>query len=506
MTFAPPFVAVQPHPNVLNRDAMDIFLRQAEAYMDLQEWEKGFAACHQALAIAPDIAEAHKLVGNLLQKMGRGIESMGHYAQALVANPNFAEVYANLGSLYARQQAWADAEYYYRKAIALRPDYAPFYRPFSSALASAGKQREAEEMFAQLVRLDPEAATPVEHYRAGNIFLEQGDEQQAIACYRQAVSGEPSYAAAYRPLADLLEKQGDWQAATLYYRKVFETGLTVENGANGQVRVLSGDAPSPSKRANDGPATDPAIAPASVASASVAHRLVGNSALLRPERLQRSEPVRIINGPATKTLIPGNSTPGSSNGIATGSVVTEPVVTEPVVTEPVVTGPAGQAAPQRTVTRIPAGDAETAKNYASAGQLKARGKHWDSAIDYYQKSLGLNPNQPDVYRELARVFTQAKQLEKAALAWFQAFKLEPGWANAEQYYSLAEHLAKQGKLEQAMACYERAIRLKPEFAAAYEGLGNVLEQQNQPARAAAVYRKALDAQGAAPEKSNRPGC
>lgn len=419
-------------------EAMTVFVRQAKAYMQHQEWEKAIAACEEALAVAPDVAEAHKLIGNVLQEMGRGIDSMGHYARALLANPAFPEVYANLGSLYARQQEWKDAEEYYRKALALRPESVMFLKPLTKVLEAQGKSEEAMQLFVQRVILEPEAATAAEHFLAGNFFLDEGDENQAIACYHQAVELDESFSQAYRPLADLLEKQGDWQAATLYYRKVLQAGLATE----------------PPQENAETNGSDKAQL----------QRIPSGHASLQ-QLLQDAKQVREMNGANSA----GQSTDDRSAFAERGRSL----------------GVEATSNPQAVIL-------EQAARYARSGQLQAQESNWPRAIEYYQESLKLNPRQPGVYRELARVLTEIQEPARAAMAWFRAFQLEPDWATAEQHYNLANNLVKQGKLEEGTVCYRQALRLQPELTAAYENLGHVLELQNDPAGAMAAYRQALE--------------
>ena len=52
----------------------------------------------------------------------------------------------------------------------------------------------------------------------------------------------------------------------------------------------------------------------------------------------------------------------------------------------------------------------------------------------------------------------------------------------------------QGKLDEAVACYQRALLLKPDYAAAHNNLGNVFKDQRKLDEAVACYRRALQLQ------------
>ncbi len=47
----------------------------------------------------------------------------------------------------------------------------------------------------------------------------------------------------------------------------------------------------------------------------------------------------------------------------------------------------------------------------------------------------------------------------------------------------------QGKLDEAVACYRRAVELKPDFAEAHNNLGNAFKDQGELDEAAACYRR-----------------
>ena len=62
---------------------------------------------------------------------------------------------------------------------------------------------------------------------------------------------------------------------------------------------------------------------------------------------------------------------------------------------------------------------------------------------------------------------------------------------AKTYYSLGQILAKQGKLEEALAYYRTAIEIDPYFIEAYYSLANILINQNQLEAVVNLYKKAI---------------
>ena len=81
-------------------------------------------------------------------------------------------------------------------------------------------------------------------------------------------------------------------------------------------------------------------------------------------------------------------------------------------------------------------------------------------------------------------------LEEAVACYRRALELQPNFADA--YYNLGIALHSQGKPDEAIACYRQALRFKPDFVAAHNNLGNALETQGKPDEAAACFRRALE--------------
>ena len=72
----------------------------------------------------------------------------------------------------------------------------------------------------------------------------------------------------------------------------------------------------------------------------------------------------------------------------------------------------------------------------------------------------------------------------------RALELKPDYAEAHNNLGVA--LKDQGKLDEAVACYRRALELKPDYAEAHYNLGNALKDQGKLDEAVACYRRALE--------------
>ncbi|MEG4515227.1 MULTISPECIES: tetratricopeptide repeat protein [unclassified Microcoleus] len=133
-----------------------------------------------------------------------------------------------------------------------------------------------------------------------------------------------------------------------------------------------------------------------------------------------------------------------------------------------------------------------AEVYANLGSLGAQQQKWQEAIGFYQKAIAIKPNFAGVYRNLAKVFGQISKPEEAQQCWYQAFSLEPEKVAPGEHLNMGDAFFRQEKFPEAIACYDRAIKLNPNVATAYQNLGEALKKQGKLEEATAYYRKAIE--------------
>jgi tetratricopeptide (TPR) repeat protein len=79
-----------------------VHLKEAFAlYQETDDFEKALAACDVAIALDPDLADAHNLRGVLLEELGRPSAAMNAYGTALRIDPDYTEAADNLAELRA---------------------------------------------------------------------------------------------------------------------------------------------------------------------------------------------------------------------------------------------------------------------------------------------------------------------------------------------------------------------------------------------------------------------
>lgn len=129
-----------------------------------------------------------------------------------------------------------------------------------------------------------------------------------------------------------------------------------------------------------------------------------------------------------------------------------------------------------------------AEIYSDLGFAKARLGRADEARADYQKALELDPKCASAHLNLAVWFVQSGQLAEAEAHYRQAL---PGRPTAETHNGLGYVLARQGRVDEAVAEFRAAIDVDPKFTPAYNNLGDALARQGKLDEAAHYYELSL---------------
>jgi protein O-mannosyl-transferase len=143
----------------------------------------------------------------------------------------------------------------------------------------------------------------------------------------------------------------------------------------------------------------------------------------------------------------------------------------------------------QAAARITPGSAPIHSDLATA---LAKSGRLPEAIQEYQAALRLNPEAAIVHNNLANALQQAGRLPEAVTEYQFALRLNPDYSDARQnlanalrtpaadsaeaHYGVGIDLAHAGRLDQAIAEFQTALRLRPAYAEAENNLGVALTQ------------------------------
>ena len=100
------------------------------------------------------------------------------------------------------------------------------------------------------------------------------------------------------------------------------------------------------------------------------------------------------------------------------------------------------------------------------------------------------PNSHTLLNILGAVYSGLGRHEEAVAGYNKAIELKPDYA--ETYYNLGATLKELSKHEEAVVSYNKAIELRPYFAEAYNNLGSALNKLGDYEKAVTSYNKAIE--------------
>ena len=163
-------------------------------------------AKENAVKLAPNDAEAHSNLGNTLKELGRLDESEASCRQAIALKPDIVEAHYNLGNTLKDLGRLDEALASYNQAIALKPDFAEAHSNLGVTLEELGRLDEAEASHTQAIALNPDFAEA--HCNLGVTLRELGRLDDAEASFKQAIALKPDFAEAHSNLGVTLEELG----------------------------------------------------------------------------------------------------------------------------------------------------------------------------------------------------------------------------------------------------------------------------------------------------------
>ncbi|MEA5521449.1 tetratricopeptide repeat protein [Limnoraphis robusta] len=130
------------------------------------------------------------------------------------------------------------------------------------------------------------------------------------------------------------------------------------------------------------------------------------------------------------------------------------------------------------------------KSYKTLGLAFQSQGQLETSLQCYVKALEIQPDDTEVYHNIASIYAQKKQWKDAMISYQVALRLDP--KDEKNYLNLGNVLAKLGQLEEAIACYHQLINLNPNLAIVYQKLGDALFQLKRWDDAIFAFRRVLE--------------
>lgn len=153
--------------------------------------DESLATKQKAADLLPNDGEAWSNLGNTYQEQNRLAEAEKCLRQAIKVAPNLAVAYNNLGITLEKLKRLSDAATVYQKAISLRPDYAEAYYNYGITLQKLERFADAEKSYRQTISLAPNHAKA--HSNLGLVLKHQGQFEESEQRFLTALQLDPQF-------------------------------------------------------------------------------------------------------------------------------------------------------------------------------------------------------------------------------------------------------------------------------------------------------------------------
>lgn len=221
----------------LNPDLFEAHFNRGNVLLRRQRPMEALAAFERTLALAPDLAIAHYNRATLLAANGREDEAMAGYERTLALDPAQVQARFNLGTLHLKRGEGEQALACMDAVIQQAPNVAEAHNNRGSALMLLQRVAEAGQAFDRAVALKPGYAEAISN--RGGLRLQLNHHEAAIHDLREAVRRNPAEPASHRLLGALLRETGDLEGALAEFHKVLELAPEAQGALSDWVGTLA---------------------------------------------------------------------------------------------------------------------------------------------------------------------------------------------------------------------------------------------------------------------------
>ncbi|MBD3880414.1 tetratricopeptide repeat protein [Phormidium tenue FACHB-886] len=393
-----------------------------EASFYLQQAE---ALCHQR-----DWAEAVMLCQQATQLM----------------EPQLATAYLIAAKASQQQGNLEAAAQFYSKAIIVQPT-AEAYARLGNLYAQQQRLADAVQHYQQAIALDPQFAGA--YWKLAEVLQQQGDTEAALTCRYQALQRHPQWASAVDNLkwGDRLRLQGKLEWAIDCYRWALQLDSELAEAYHGLGAALGqqGNWQAAIEQHQQAVLRRPQT--------TQFHLSLGDALLALKQWEQAVDCFRQATSLEPETL---QGYLGLREALVKLDRWTEAL------------------ACYQTLTEL---QPQSGKAFHELGDALSRMNQWVAAAKAFEQAIALQPHFSWSYNNLGYALLQLERWQPAAAAFRQAIALHPEfhWS----YYNLGEALVKLEEWDEAIAAYEQALQLQPDMPHVKQKLGDALQQRAQ---------------------------
>ena len=186
----------------------------------LERSDEAAFAFSQAIAAAPQFADAFLNLGKAMRSKNRLHEAAMALSQAVAIDPYNVSALANLSAVFLGQGQAIKAVEYLQRLLQIQPRHVPSIISISSIYAKLGNSLEAEQGFRTAIQIAPNLSDA--HIALGVFLGEQKQFEEAAASFEQAVFLDPNSVEALSNLGNAQRELGQLKQAELNLQKAID--------------------------------------------------------------------------------------------------------------------------------------------------------------------------------------------------------------------------------------------------------------------------------------------
>ena len=463
-----------------------------------------------------EAAQAYFVKGNQLKDAGRLDEAIANYKKALEFNWEDAEYHKKLAEVYVLKGEFESAIASVNFALKFKPNFAPAYLTMGNALHAQDKLEMAIEAYLQALKIQPYFAEASANL--GSMYYKLGQLAQAANYYKKALAINPSLCSVNVMLGDVLQQQGKLDAAIACYQKV----LQLQPGDVNTAEKLSSSIAQKQRETAESNfielETESSAQPLSV-NKDEGYGLQPSSINLSPAPTNQNLNTPFTNPDevseqVTSLNVPDNGQVANYQEVEPYKKLAEDYLVQGKIKEAIaICQQALKIRPDFIHVYVTLGNAlqaggkieaairsysqalELQPNFAEVraniGSMYFKMGRLEEAIAHYQQAIALSPDLAGAHWNLGKVYHKHGDIEAAIACFQRTSELNPQLVGADFHFNLANRLFTQGKRDEAIESYEKALAIKPDWAEAYGNIGSARSQQGDLDAAIVNYQQAV---------------
>jgi tetratricopeptide (TPR) repeat protein len=171
----------------------------------------------KALASAPDSVPIRTKLAEAMRLQGKFTEAIAELRDAIRLDAGYAQAHADLGMILRAQRDFAGAVAEYQEAVRIDPDSIDAHNGFAVTLANQGRLDDAVAQFREIVRIDPDSA--LGYYNLAYALAELDRDEESAAALREVIRINPNHYNARYNLGELFRLEGKFDDSVRQFRE-----------------------------------------------------------------------------------------------------------------------------------------------------------------------------------------------------------------------------------------------------------------------------------------------